>query len=278
MATGNPTTDTTPNSQSFRVNSYEPRHTTFPYTGRDFLRADESDDDDFYAQPRFVTHIDDHAIAVLKTYYAQNLPKQGRILDLCSSWVSHFPPELEEIAGASTRKGDESNKEVTLSNGGLEVVGAGMNEKELKANMILRRFILQNLNKEPTLPSSLGALDATTCVVSIDYLIRPVEVLSSIYNLTQEGGTVNLVVSNRCFPTKAVGRWLRVSEEERLRMVGDYLWFSGWRDIETVELSDGKGQGNVGGLMGMMGFQGRVDPLWVVRASKAAGGEAKREL
>lgn len=47
-------------------------------------------------------------------------------------------------------------------------------------------------------------------------------------------------------------------------MVGDYLWFSGWRGIEIVDLCDGKG--TAAGLMGMFG--GGVDPLWVVRGVK----------
>lgn len=244
------------------------------------MRADESDDDDFYDQARFVTHIDDHAIDVLKTYYAQDLPRRGRILDLCSSWISHFPPDLEEAAVATVKRGSsERESDVTgAKDNDLEVIGLGMNDQELKANPVLSDRILQNLNKKPELPQSLAPLDATTCVVSIDYLTRPLEVLSSIRTLTNSGGTVHLVISNRCFPTKAVGRWLRVSEEERLRMVGEYLWFSGWRNIEVVEVSDGKSEGNVGGLMGMMGFEGRVDPLWVVRGTKVEGEVGKSEL
>ena len=55
-------------------------------------------------------------------------------------------------------------------------------------------------------------------------------------------------------------------------MVGDYLWFSGWRDVEIVEVSDGRG-GRKGGLVGWIG--GGVDPLWVVRGVKV--GETKGE-
>ncbi|KAK5241113.1 hypothetical protein LTR40_013400, partial [Exophiala xenobiotica] len=47
-----------------------------------------------------------------------------------------------------------------------------------------------------------------------------------------------------------VGRWLKVDEEERLNMVGDYLWWSGWRKIEIQNLVEGS-------------FM--RDPLWVVR-------------
>ena len=247
------------------IHRYPPRHQAFPYTPRDFLRQDESDDTDFYTQPRFVTHIDDNAIRLLREYYAVNLPRKGRILDLCSSWISHFPKELEELAIAGKDEGQET---------GLEVVGLGMNKKELAANPILKVSILQNLNVDPTIPASLLPLDATACVVSIDYLTKPLDVLSSLLQHTRTGGSVHLIISNRCFPTKAVGRWLRVSEEERLRMVGDYLWFSGWRNIEIVEVCDGRGQAP--GPMGMFG--GGVDPLWVVRGVKVVGKEVGNEV
>ncbi|KAM0795691.1 hypothetical protein BDR22DRAFT_786565, partial [Usnea florida] len=240
----------------FPTTPYTPSNPTaaFPYHPTDFLRADESSDTDFYAQPRFVTHIDDHAIALLKKYYAENLPKKGRVLDLCSSWVSHFPREMEEGAMAGKN------------------MGLGMNAKELAANPLLKETILQDLNVDPTVPPSVAPLDATVCVVSVDYLTKPVSVLSSIRERTVEGGSVHLVISNRCFPTKAVGRWLRVGEEERLKMVGDYLWWSGWREVEIVEVCDGRmkeGEGAGGlGLAGLMRMFGGVDPLWVVRAVK----------
>ncbi|MCJ1321812.1 hypothetical protein MMC15_007157 [Xylographa vitiligo] len=244
---------------SFR---YHPRHPSFPYTARDFQRQDESPDPDFYSAPRFVTHIDDHAIRALSAYYAQNLPPTGRVLDFCSSWISHLPPALEARAVQTARgelgaEGEEGAP--------LEVVGMGINEKELAANPVLAQRILQDLNARPEIPAAVGALDAATCVVSVDYLIHPREVLQSLRTRVKKGGTVHLVVSNRCFPTKAVGRWLRVGEQEKLLMVGDYLHWSGWREVEVVTVCDGKGEG--GGWFGM----GRPDPLWVVRGRNVDG-------
>ena len=61
-------------------------------------------------------------------------------------------------------------------------------------------------------------------------------------------------------------------------MVGDYLWWSGWRRVEIVEVCDGRG--TAPGLMGMFGAG--VDPLWVVRGLKLGNtdgvGESKSEL
>ncbi|MCJ1475785.1 hypothetical protein MMC13_004449 [Lambiella insularis] len=244
---------------TYPIFRYHPRHPSFPYTAHDFLRQDESPDTDFYAAPRFVTHIDDHAIRLLREYYAHNLPHQGRVLDICSSWVSHFPKELEERAVRSA-KGERAAEEEEL-----EVVGMGINERELAANPVLKERILQDLNTTPEIPATVGVLDAATCVVSIDYLTHPKEVLESLRGRMKEGGVVHLIISNRCFPTKAVGRWLRVGEQEKLLMVGDYLHWSGWREVEVVTLCDGRGEG--GGWFGL----GRPDPLWVVRGRKVGG-------
>lgn len=257
------------------VKAYEPRHKTWPYHSSDFRRADPSPDSSFYDAPRYVNHIDDAAIASLRSYYDTVLPRSGRILDFCSSWVSHYPKDVEDRAA----KGD------------LQVTGMGMNAAELKANRVLNSGrILVDLNQDPDIAGALASaggggdddddakqhLDAATCVVSIDYLIKPIDVLKSLLTVTKPGGTVHLTVSNRCFPTKAIHRWLEISEAERLQMVGDYLYFSGWKNIEIVELSNGRvessenhsaTQGSLQSLMSIIGM-GHRDPLWVVRATK----------
>ncbi|KAK5167913.1 hypothetical protein LTR04_006930 [Oleoguttula sp. CCFEE 6159] len=242
-------------SSSWPTKPYIPRYQNWPYTARDFARQDESTDTDFYSAPRFVTHIDDHAIQTLRSYYETVLPRRGRVLDFCSSWISHYPAEVEE----ATRSGE------------LTVVGLGMNKAELDANPVLRKEnrLLADLNVQPKIPDEAGNdFDAATCVVSIDYMTKPKEVLESLKQRTKEGGMVHLIISNRCFPTKAVGRWLRVGEEERLNMVGDYLHFAGWKNIEIVDLSSAEeGREPPSGIAGLMQFigMGGHDPLWVVR-------------
>lgn len=259
-------------SQNWPVKQYTPRHQSWPYNPSDFTRQDSSPDSSFYSAPRFVTHIDDAAIASLREYYDATLPRKGKILDFCSSWVSHYPKSIEEAAAT----------------GALQITGMGMNKAELDANQALNNGrVLEDLNDDPDICAALSAgkiitpedesskLDASTNVVSTDYLTKPVEVLRSLRDATKTGGSVHLTISNRCFPTKAVSRWLRVPEAERLEMIGDYLHFAGWKKIEIVELSSGKvdaGQGEQApqgfqGLMSWMGM-GTRDPLWVVRAVK----------
>lgn len=93
---------------------YKSRYSEFPYKESDFARQDPSSDDGFYSTPRFVTHIDDAAIGSLKRYYDSALPHKGRVLDFCSSWVSHYPESMEK----------------SVQSGDLKVVGMGMNNAE----------------------------------------------------------------------------------------------------------------------------------------------------
>jgi hypothetical protein len=256
---------------------FQSEYQTWPYSPADFKRMDESPDTSFYSDSRFCTHIDDAAIASLRRYYDTVLPRSGRILDLCSSWISHYPQAVENAA----------------IQGELEVVGLGMNNAELKKNQVLHKRILQDLNEDPNIPltvcdehavsglqsadsvdSESGLLDCTTCVVSLDYLTRPREVLESVRKLTKSGGSCLIIVSSRMFPTKATSAWINRTPEQRLQMVGDYLHFAGWKDIEIVDIKAGdaanapaEDQGGLQGFMQRMGMSGS-DPLWCVRAFK----------
>ncbi|WWC59746.1 uncharacterized protein I303_102308 [Kwoniella dejecticola CBS 10117] len=227
-----------------------PDTTSFPYSTKDLTPMDPSSDEIFYFQPRFVTHIDDSAISTLGTYFSEVLPTASgsKILDLCTSWISHYPPPIESA----------------VEEGTIEVIGIGMNDSEMKANPVLQgRYVVKDLNLDPTisgwpedrLQGTGEYFDCTTCTVSIDYLTKPLEVLSSLRDRTKKGGSVHLIISNRCFPTKAVRKWLEIGEEDRLRMVADYLAWSGWNEIEILELRKG------GWMSG--------DPLWVVKGCKA---------
>ena len=91
----------------------------WPFTAKDFSRQDESVDQQFYSAPRFVYHIDDGAVNALTKYYKSAFFAGADVLDICSSWVSHFPPEVK--LGRS--------------------VGLGMNEAELKANKQLSEYV-----------------------------------------------------------------------------------------------------------------------------------------
>ena len=163
-----------------------------------FDRADEGDDAAFYAPPRFVTHIDDDAIAAVGALY-EELGVEGDVLDLMSSWVSHFrtPPAR------------------------LRVVG--MNEQELEANPMADERIVHDLNADPHIPLPDEAVDDVVCCVSVDYLTQPVAVFRDVARVLRPGGRLVCTFSNRIFPTKAIRGWLYASDEDRCRIVAEYF-------------------------------------------------------
>ncbi len=165
-----------------------------------FDRRDPSDDADFYAAPRLVTHIDAGAIAAVRALYDELGVPQGRVLDLMASWVSHL-----------SRRPD----------GGLVLLG--MNAAELTANPLAEAHVLADLNRDPELPFPDASFDAVTCCVSVDYLIRPVAVLGEVARVLRPGGLVVLSFSNRCFPTKAIRGWLATDDAQHVAIVTAYL-------------------------------------------------------
>ncbi len=188
----------------------DPRYAEFPSDF--FQRVDESTDEQFYGTPRLVTHIDDGAIDAVGALYEQLALHDGDVLDLMSSWVSHF------------RKAPKS----------LTVLG--MNEFELDRNTMATQRVFQDLNVNPGLPFDADQFDAVTCVVSIDYLTRPIEVLEDVRRVVRPGGRVVITFSNRCFPTKAIRGWLMSGNRDHCRIVERYLELAGgWLDITSEQ-------------------------------------------
>ena len=184
-----------------------------------FRKADPTPDAAFYAAPRFVTHIDDAAIAAVTRCYRDVLPAGGALLDLMSSWVSHLP---DDVAYAS-------------------VVGHGMNAAELAANPRLSRWFVQDLNRDQSLPLATASLDGACQCVSIQYLQRPVEVLRELHRCLRPGAPFVASFSNRCFPTKAVAIWQALTGEQQQGLVAAYLREAGFVDIATDAFLPGRG-------------------------------------
>lgn len=183
-----------------------------PFPKEYFRRQDGSDDEEFYVYPRKVVHIDDHAIGALRDLFRRLLPPGGVYLDLMSSWRSHLPDDLKP----------------------KRVVGLGMNAEEMADNPQLEKYVVQNLNKQPTLPFEAGDFDAAFCTVSIQYLTRPVEVFQEVNRVLKPGGVFIVSFSNRCFPTKAVNVWTATSDTQHLALVAQYFEAAGnWVDIQA---------------------------------------------
>jgi len=181
-----------------------------------FARADASSDHEFYAQPRFVAHIDDRAIAAVTQLYRELVPANASVLDLMSSWISHLPPEISYP----------------------RVVGLGMNRQELEGNPQLHERVVQSLNDEPRLPFEDSSFGAVLCCVSVQYLTRPVEVLREVARVSEPGALLIITFSNRCFPTKAVAVWQALDDAGHGALVSKYLQEAGgWSGIEFLDRS-----------------------------------------
>jgi SAM-dependent methyltransferase len=181
-----------------------------PFPPGFFEPVDRAPDPVFYSWPRLVTHIDDQAIAAVGALYDE-LGIAGDVLDLMSSWVSHFrtPP---------TR---------------LTVLG--MNADELYANPAAAAVVVHDLNAEPRLPFADASFDAAVCCVSVDYLTRPVEVFAEVARVVRPRRPFVCTFSNRCFPTKAIRGWLYAGDEEHGQIVAQYFRLAGGWDEPHVE-------------------------------------------
>ncbi len=184
---------------------------TDPFPAGFFDRSDESGDDRFYAVDRLVTHIDDGAIAAVTELYDE-LGLAGEVLDVCSSWISHFatPPR--------------------------RLVVLGMNAPELAANDDASEWLVHDLNVDPALPFDGASFDAVTCCVSVDYLTRPLEVFAEVARVLRPGAPFVCTFSNRCFPTKAIRGWLSTNDEGHCAIVSAYFELTDGFDEPTVQL------------------------------------------
>lgn len=187
------------------------------FQAKDFFRADEGDDENFYTLPRLVYHIDEPAVASLTQYYRNNIPEGSKILDICSSWVSHYPLEFK----------DTMNR----------ISATGMNALELIANDQLTDYEAKNLNVNSKLPYDDNTFDAVTCVVSIDYLIKPIEVLKEVRRVLKPDGQVIISQSNRCFPSKAIQMWLNMNDRQHLELINGYLKYAGFGPAKAFDIT-----------------------------------------
>jgi SAM-dependent methyltransferase len=200
------------------------------FPGWFFERADDGEDDRFYLAPRLVTHIDDGAIAAVGALY-EELGLTGRVLDLMGSWVSHFRTAPEHLTVL------------------------GMNAFELERNPQAAATVVHDLNRDPHLPFGDGEFDAAVCCVSVDYLVRPIEVFADVARVVEPGGPFVLTFSNRCFPTKAIRGWLVTTDEQHCDLVAEYFRRAGGWDEPRAELRTPAG--------------GPGDPLYAVWATRA---------
>ena len=143
---------------------------TFPYSQKDLTPEDTSDDRLFYLLPKLVHHAGEESRHSLMNYYDLILPRSagGKVLDLCSSFTSHYPPRWKAPSGG-------------------ECVAVGLNPFELLINPSKTKFKVQNLNTNHNLSFKDDYFDVITNSLSVDYLTRPLEVFDEMYRVLKPG-------------------------------------------------------------------------------------------
>ena len=170
-----------------------------------FQREDEDDDRIFYQSPRLVVHIDEGAITAISDFFKTQIPENAEVLDLMSSWRSHWPADHPKE----------------------KMVGLGLNQVELKENPDLDEFVVHNLNTHPELPFKEDSFDAVIITVSAQYLTKPIETFAQVNRNLRPGGMFIVSFSNRMFPSKAVLIWRNSTDRGRVDLVGSYMEAAG---------------------------------------------------
>lgn len=183
-------------------------------TERDTVKMDGFPDELFYLVPRIgVYHVDDAFRAQLTELYRQLIPSGGRVLDLCSQHDSHLPSE-----------------------GDYTLTVHGMNQLELMANTRAKDRFTRNFNEDPSLRELPSAsFDAVVMAVSIQYMQRPVDLLSEAVRVLRPGGVLIVSFSNRMFFTKAIEIWRSQRNMKGLvNLVLNYFRESGFQDVRAA--------------------------------------------
>ena len=205
-------------------------------------KLDAGDDSLFYAEPRFVQHLDAAFRARLTALYRQRLPPCAVVLDLMGSWVSHLPEEVRY----------------------QQVIGHGLNAEELAANPRLDRYWVQNLNRDQSLPLEDQSVDAGLIVAGWQYLQRPEAVASELLRVVRPRGQLIVAFSNRMFFQKAPQVWIESDDRQRLAYVARVLLAQGWGQPELIAENT-----PAPGPLGWIG--GKGDPFFAVVAERPAG-------
>jgi SAM-dependent methyltransferase len=180
-----------------------------------FAREDNTPDTQFYRNPRFTQHLDDTALALVRSTYGRFLKGGMRVLDLMSSWQSHIPDKLRL----------------------KRLAGLGLNRSELTHNTQLTDAIVHDLNDVVRMPFDMRTFDAVVCTASIEYLIEPSAIFSEVARVLEPQGYFIVTFSNRWFPTKAIKIWTKLHEFERMGLVLEYFMQSGaFEDLHTYSI------------------------------------------
>jgi len=176
-------------------------------------KLDESNDEEFYSDPKFVYHLDANFRQYLSNVYKKEISDYSTILDLMSSWDSYLPREKKY----------------------KKVIGHGLNKQELEKNKIFDTYWLQNFNSNQEIPLENESVDYCLMVAAWQYLQYPENLTREIVRILSNRGKVIISFSNRAFWHKAPNIWTSSTEEERIKYVRKVLISNGFNEPRIIK-------------------------------------------
>ncbi|ABV50996.1 Conserved hypothetical protein [Prochlorococcus marinus str. MIT 9215] len=176
-------------------------------------KLDETNDEEFYSDPKFVYHLDANFRQYLSDLYESEISNNSIVLDLMSSWDSYLP------------KGKNYKK----------VIGHGLNKQELKKNKIFDSYWIQNFNLNQEIPLDQESVDYCLMVAAWQYLQYPEKITKEISRILSCQGKFIIAFSNRAFWHKAPNIWTESSEEERVQYVRKVLILNGFHEPKIIK-------------------------------------------
>jgi len=176
-------------------------------------KLDETNDEEFYSDPKFVYHLDANFRQYLSNIYKKEITDNSTVLDLMSSWDSYLPQEKKY----------------------KKVIGHGLNKKELEKNKIFDTYWLQNFNLNQELPLENESVDCCLMVAAWQYLQYPENLTTEIVRILRNQGKFIISFSNRAFWHKAPNIWTSSTEEERIKYVRKVLIANGFNEPRIIK-------------------------------------------
>jgi len=171
-------------------------------------KLDESNDEEFYSDPKFVYHLDANFRQYLSNVYKKEISDYSTVLDLMSSWDSYLPQEKKY----------------------KKVIGHGLNKQELEKNKIFDTYWIQNFNLNQEIPLGNESVDFCLMVAAWQYLQYPENLSREILRILSNHGKFIISFSNRAFWHKAPNIWTSSTEEERIQYVRKVLISNGFNE------------------------------------------------
>ena len=176
-------------------------------------KLDESNDEEFYSEPKFVYHLDANFRQYLSNVYKNEIAENSTVLDLMSSWDSYLPEEKKY----------------------KKVIGHGLNKQELEKNNIFDTYWIQNFNLNQEIPLDDKSIDYCLMVAAWQYLQYPENLTKEIVRILKRQGKFIIAFSNRAFWHKAPNIWTSSNEEERVKYVRKVLITNGFNEPKIIK-------------------------------------------